>query len=420
MFACASEDELRRKIRHLSHAKRIHSQEIHLSVHLFTSPLPNLQHSFKSHNHTMSYLDIPEDRVLSVTKPVAREHQDDIFDHYNEKSSFHTLCSTTDVAGPLPLTTPVFKSTLPSPQPEHQTPGAKDAQAAPEQIETQGEENVCNPGPKLADFHAFGNLPPELRIKIWHLSFLPRVVELHSAHLNHAAAVQDDGGQQAQPQQWQSGCSNPAALSVCSEAREIAVEHFRIAYPLASIAKQQDTKTGTNPACSTMVDGKAVFRRRVLYISPEYDTVALCHDTDSSTLSTLLDSFRDADRKGKGISSLALSTSGQVNDESVTTNFDTTVLRELDQLILFPNGELSLPCDWSARGTGADDQSLNAFRRMGNRCELVSCKNSNAWYVYKQWRKGKGRQFWDSQRRILQVGKNRIRIQDLEFSKGWQ
>lgn len=375
----------------------------------------------------MSHLEIAEYRVLSFTKPVARDVQDDILGHCNDRSRFRTLPSTTDVSGPLPLSIPVSTTTaLPTPQPELKAPGVKEAEGAPEpaekQAEVQGEEEEPRiPGPPLVDFHAFGNLPPELRIKIWRLSFLPRVVELHPTMLNHAAATQDDGRQQEQPQQWQSGCSNPAALSVCSEAREIALEHFRIAYPLASIATRQDTKTGTDSVCSTIIDRRAALRRRVLYISPEYDTIALLsQDTDSSRLSNLLDSFREADRKRRGISNLALSTGGKENDEPVTTNFDSTVLRELNQFILIPNGELSLPSDWSARAVGMDDQSLDAFRRLGNKCEFVSCKSVNAWYAYKQWRKGKGLQFWDSQRRILQVGKNRLRIQDLEFSKGWE
>lgn len=40
-------------------------------------------------------------------------------------------------------------------------------------------------------------------------------------------------------------------------------------------------------------------------------------------------------KRNGSISSLALSTCGQGNDESVATNFDTTILRDLEQLILF-------------------------------------------------------------------------------------
>lgn len=121
----------------------------------------------------------------------------------------------------------------------------------------------------------------------------------------------------------------------------------------------------------------------------------------------------------RGISSLALSASGQRSVEAVATRYNTTVLRDLNKLILFPNCELSPPSEWSSRGSGIDEQSLDNFKKSGNKCELVPCRTSNAWYVYKEWRNGKGRQFWNEQRRALEVGKNSIRIQDLKFSKGW-
>lgn len=329
--------------------------------------------------------------------------------------------STTEVSE---LTTPFLSPTLALPvidtialsnlQPEDKPADTNETQ---ERALAEAEEHLIA-GQPLTTFHAFGNLPPELRIKIWRLTFLPRVVELHPTWLNDAAAVGDDGVQQQQ--QWQSGCSNPAALSVCSEAREIALEHFRIACPLNSITTKKATEIGKNTVSDTKINGEPRPRRRVLYISPEYDTVALLgQDIDNTKLANLLDWFRDADRKMRGISSLALSTSGQRNSESVAMSYNTTVLRDLNQLILFSNGGLSPPSEWSARGAGLDKQSLDIFRRTGNKCELVPCKTSNAWYVYKEWRNGKGRQFWDNQRKTLEVGKSSIRIQDLEFSKGW-
>lgn len=365
----------------------------------------------------MPYLDSDQFRLFSFTEPVARQVRDDSLDHYDHKSLLPMRSSTTEAAE---VSTPFLSLALALPVID--TTALSNLQAetqAAEKNETQEEalaeaEECFIAGQPLTTFHAFGNLPPELRIKIWRLTFLPRVVELHPTSFSNAGAVGDDVLQQQE--QWQSGCSNPAALSVCSEAREIALEHFRIACPLASVTSQQDTKIGIG----AVLHGKAGLRRRLLYISPESDTVALLgQDTDSTELSNLLDWFRDADRKRRGISSLALGTSGQVHDEPVTTSYDTTVLRDLNQLILFPNSELLPPSEWSARGAGIDEQSLNSFRKTGNKCELGSCKSSNAWYVYKQWRSGKGRQFWDKQKRTLEVGKNRIRIQDLEFSEGW-
>lgn len=166
---------------------------------------------------------------------------------------------------------------------------------------------------------------------------------------------------------------------------------------------------------------KNSLRRRILYISPKYDTVALLdQDFDFAKLPKLINLFREIDPKGLGISNLALSTSGRDYDGSpATTTVDKNILRDLDQLILFPYGESLPPPEWDARGNSLDEQSLACFRKTGNRCELVPCKGSNAWYIYKMWRGGKGRQFWDDEKKILQVGKNEMRIQDLDFSDGW-
>lgn len=46
----------------------------------------------------------------------------------------------------------------------------------------------------LTEFHLFGDLPTELRLKIWNLTFLPRVVELRSTRPNYSAG-HDDGRQ---------------------------------------------------------------------------------------------------------------------------------------------------------------------------------------------------------------------------------
>lgn len=390
----------------------------------------DLQYLAESYSHTMSCLDSAMYHPLTLTEPVASHDRHEGPVHLGDKSLFQTLLSTAEVSEPshhflsLALALPVVNTTA---VPNVQTvPRAsigrgtvtrqEGLEKAVKETEAHEEAEKCSDSnPPLTNFHAFGNLPPELRIKIWRLSFLPRVVELHPT----TTAVQDDDSEQQQ-QQWQSGCSNPAALSVCSEAREIALKHFRIAYPLASITTQQEFKICTDPLSCTSFKEKAWLRRRILYISPEYDIVAILgQHMDPTKLSSLLDSFRDADLKNIGISNLGLSTSGQDHNEPVGRNFDTTILKDLNQLVLLTNGELMPPSEWSSRSVGSDEQSLACFRKMGNRCELVSCRSSNAWYVYKQWMKGKGRQFWDSQRRILQVGKNRIRIQDLEFETGW-
>lgn len=371
--------------------------------------------------HTMSCLDSAMYHHLSLTEPAASHNRHEGLVHLNDKSVFQTLLSTAEVSeAPHPflslaLVRPVVNTTaIPNLQTVPQSSISTETEAVNETEAHLEAEKLSDSSPPLTNFHAFGNLPPELRIKIWRLSFLPRVVELHPT----ATAVRDDDGREQQ--HWQSGCSNPAALSVCSEAREIALKHFRIAYPLASITTQQDFKICTDPLSCTSFIEKTKIRRRVLYISPEYDIVAILGPHIGPTmLSSLLDSFRDADLKHIGISNLGLSTSGQDHNEPVATNFNTTILKDLNQLVLFTYNELMPPSEWGSRSVGSDEQSPVHFRKMGNRCELVPCRSSNAWYVYKQWMKGKGRQFWDSERRVLQVGKNRIRIQDLEFATGW-
>lgn len=290
------------------------------------------------------------------------------------------------------------------------------------------ETGAAAPGPPVPSFHLFGDLPPELRIKIWHLTFLPRVVELHPTRPNYA---RDIGRQQ----QWQSGCSNPAALSVSSEARQIALGHFRIAYPLAAIKAQQEetqapfaryvAEIGTYNFSGASTNGnpwKASLRRRTLRISPENDTVALLgQDTEFTKLSRLLDSFRDADPHGLGIASLALSTRGwgYGGSAAMMRSLDRSILKDLDQLTLFMYGEPLPPREWKIKGASLDEESLRRFRETGNRCELVPCEGSNAWYAYRLWSGGKGRQFWDNDGKIMRVGRNELKIMDLKFSDGW-
>lgn len=281
------------------------------------------------------------------------------------------------------------------------------------------------PDPPAASFHLFGDLPAELRIKIWHLSFLPRVIELHPTRPNYA---RDTGRQQ----QWQSGCSNPAALSVCSEARQLALGHFRIAYPLAAITSQPwdsegpfasyVAQLGTYNFPGASATGKASLLRRTLHMSPDSDTVALLgQDTDFSKLSRLLESFRSADPQGLGIGNLALSTRGWGfgGSAALMRSLDQTILKDLDQLTLFMYAEPRPPPEWNDRGSGTDEESLARFREIGNRCELVPCEGSNAWYAYRLWSGGKGRQFWDNDGKIMHVGRNELKIMDLRFSDGW-
>ncbi|KAF3771311.1 hypothetical protein M406DRAFT_354810 [Cryphonectria parasitica EP155] len=284
----------------------------------------------------------------------------------------------------------------------------------------------------LTEFHLFGDLPTELRLKIWDLTFLPRVVELRPTRPNYSPS-HDDGRRP----QWQSGCSNPAALSVCAEARAMALEHFRTAFPLACItstpAQSPDPlnpylrysaggDTGHYSFTGPSADGRARLLRRTLYVSPDEDTVCLLgQDSDFARLSHVMRLFQEADPKGLGIARLGLSVRGWGYGGSAVMmkGLGRTILRDLEQLVLFMYGEHKPPPEWRERGAALGGEQLEAFRRTGNCCELVPCEGSSAWLAYKVWSGGKGRQFWDDDGNILRVGRNEIRIMDLEFKDGW-
>lgn len=385
----------------------------------------------------MSDLDNAGYRLLSFqytpTKPVQRHEQagvDDHSGHHNHDKACAPPSSTGEGSelpslSPLAAALPIIDAT-PAIKPED-GPSESSTDTDTETVADGERKGSPNPDPQAATFHLFGDLPPELRIKIWHLTFLPRVVELHPTRPNYAR----DRGRQ---QQWQSGCSNPAATSVCSEARQIALGHFRIAFPLASITTQQQQQQTEAPFAryaaqndnynfpGASANGKASLRRRTLHISPQYDTVALLgQDTDFTKLSRLLDSFREADPQGLGIDSLALSTRGwgYGGSAAMMRSLDRTILRDLAQLILFMYGEPLPPPEWNTKGASLDEQASSRFRETGNRCELVPCEGSNAWYAYRLWSGGKGRQFWDGDGKIMRVGRNELKIMDLRFSDGW-
>lgn len=383
----------------------------------------------------MSDLDSAGYRLLSFkytpTKAVKGDDQagvDDNSDRHNHDKA-HTRPLSTSGKSELPslaslaAALPVLDAT--SPSDNQDGPSVSHTNTDAETVADAERRAEPDPGTPVASFRLFGDLPAELRIKIWHLTFLPRVVELHPTRPNR---VRDSGRQQ----QWQSGCSNPAALSVSSEARQIALAHFRIAHSLAAITAQHQEpqgpfaryaeQAGTYNFSGPSANGKATLLRRTLYISPENDTVALLGlDTDFTNLSRLLGSFREADPKGLGISNLGLSTKGWGHGGSAAMmrSLGRTILKDLDQLTLFMYGEALPPPEWNARGASLNEESLRQFRETGNRCQLVPCEGSNAWYAYRLWSGGKGRQFWDSDGKIMQVGRNELKIMYLKFSDGW-
>lgn len=383
----------------------------------------------------MSDLDNARYRLLSFkytpTKPLKRDGHEGIDDNlglHHDKARSGPLSSEGESKLPslssLAMALPVIDDAT-HPSNNQGGPRMSDEETDPEAAAGAEGEGAPVPGPPVTSFHLFGDLPAELRIKIWHLTFLPRVVELHPTRPIYA---RDIGRQQ----QWQSGCSNPAVLSVCSEARQIALGHFRIAYPLAAITTQQQeaeapfaryvAQIGPYNFAGASASGKAILCRRTLHISPEHDTVALLgQDTDFAKLFRLRDSFRDADPAGLGISNLALSTRGWGHGGSAAMmrSLDRSIFKDLEQLTLFMYGEPLPPVEWSIKGAAQDEESLRRFRETGSRCELVPCEGGNAWYAYKLWSGGKGRQFWDEDGKIMRVGKNELKIMDLKFSDGW-
>lgn len=378
----------------------------------------------------MSDLESAGYRLLSFkytpTKPVTRNERsaaDDNVDAHHDDAGTSTKPPPSDEESELPSLSSL-KEALPV---VDTTPPSETGQDA-ETVPNTDEKAPTVPDPPVASFHLFNDLPPELRIKIWNLTFLPRVIELHPTRPNYAREV-------SRQQQWQSGCSNPAALSVSHEARQLAQSHFRLAYPLASITSPQQPETpqdvpfgrfmpqiGTYNFSGPSATGKASLRRRTLYISPEDDTVALLgQDTEFGKLARLRDSFKDADPQGLGITSLALSTRGWGHGGSAAMmrSLDRSIFKDLGQLTLFMYGDPLPPAEWNAKGASLDEASLGLFRETGNRCELVPCEGSNAWYAYRLWSSGKGRQFWDSDGKIMRVGRNELKIMDLKFSDGW-
>src|SRR5690348_10960699 len=84
-------------------------------------------------------------------------------------------------------------------------------------------------------FPTFSLLPTEIRLRIWTLSFLPRILELHSP-LDHYADrynIATNRHSPDQPPPFQSRSYNPAALSVNVEARTAALTVYTVAMPLA-------------------------------------------------------------------------------------------------------------------------------------------------------------------------------------------
>ncbi len=73
----------------------------------------------------------------------------------------------------------------------------------------------------LQNFHLFGNLPPELRLTIWKLSFQPRLVEVMVRKVNKPYLG-------AQAEIVQKTTRNPVQLAISQESREFAKQAYKM------------------------------------------------------------------------------------------------------------------------------------------------------------------------------------------------
>lgn len=239
------------------------------------------------------------------------------------------------------------------------------------------------PLPHPRQFHLLSQLPIELRLKIWHSSFEPRIVEVHGRRAHYA----DDFKHGSVPK-WQSGCNNPAALSVNSEARAAALAYYCIRLPLATVA-----------SCERAGDSVADLYR-VLYINPTFDTVVILGDLDYYRLSLLLSDIRHRDPAGEGLRRLAVSARWTYHQGAGTSIrvLVQNLFPELVQMIVYMYDEKLPPVDW-ANGV----------------CELDDCSDKD---YYKRYAMGRGQEMRDGDRWIV-IGKKELRVMDLNFRHGW-
>ncbi|KAH7243806.1 hypothetical protein B0J15DRAFT_501153 [Fusarium solani] len=213
-------------------------------------------------------------------------------------------------------------------------------------------------------FHVFPHLPFELRLKIWRYSFTPRVPK------------------------WQSGCNNPAVLSVNSEARSAALDCYPVNLPLATFAPYEHAGDSINDL------------NRVLYINPAVDTVVVLGDLDYLRMSRLLSDLSLRDPKGKGLQRLAVSASWTYHQGAGDTirMLVQHMFPELIEMTVFMYAERVPPADWA-----------------GGVCSLEDCSGTD---YYKRYAMGRGQQMKDGDKWMV-IGKKELRVMELTFRHGW-
>ncbi|KAI0377968.1 hypothetical protein F5Y04DRAFT_168813 [Hypomontagnella monticulosa] len=179
---------------------------------------------------------------------------------------------------------------------------------------------ISQPAPSPAEFKFFPSLPAELRIQIWKESFEPRVVEMHLQKVVYIRGTRS---------MWMSNCSNPAALSVCAEARALAKEHFSVLLPVF--------KPNTD-----------VPSPRHLYFSPESDLLAILGDVDFMRLSDIFQTVRRRDPTGYGLRRFGLSMSCWAYDIQFANLkvLNRVLFGELDDIVLLMYNEQRPPASF--------------------------------------------------------------------------
>ncbi|KAK3373107.1 hypothetical protein B0T24DRAFT_249947 [Lasiosphaeria ovina] len=253
-------------------------------------------------------------------------------------------------------------------------------------------------------FPFFPLLPAELRLAIWHLSFLPRAIELHTRRTHYA----DDDRHGGTPK-WQSQSRNPAALAVSAEARAAALEFYTVALPLAApLARNQTFELPGDQLQDS---------DRVLYLNLAQDTVILLGDLHYARLVRLLAWFRDEDGRhhgnraprcggggggrGKGLRHLAMSVApwGHPVGAATLKVYARSAFADIEEFVLFMYNERMPPADWA-----------------GGRCMLVGA-SADADH-YRRFVMGRGKQFREGDGWMV-VGKRPMKVVDIWFADGW-
>ncbi|KAL2159065.1 hypothetical protein VTH06DRAFT_2824 [Thermothelomyces fergusii] len=244
-------------------------------------------------------------------------------------------------------------------------------------------------------FTYFPLLPAELRLKIWHMSFLPRTVVLHTKRCHYADYVEYEAPR------WQSQSCNPAALSVNTEARAAALEHYTVAMPLFAPSSRKSMPKRPGDLLQNS--------EKVLYLNLEQDTVVLLGDLQYVHIMRLLDDFRRLDRPrawnlntacGKGLRRLGMSVAFWIHDAGAAAleMFARKAFTNIEEFILFTYDKPLPPSDW--RGL----------------CVLSEIDINGDFY--RDFRMGRGRQFRDKDGWMV-VGKGPMKLADICFQEGW-